>query len=155
MIYASGEKLLETDCDIIVHECFCKKEERNKVNEIMFGLYKQAQEAHEKYKESDIEKINTLRLSVVDEKKIIVINMYSKLNKKITNDKGMSEMNIKNFNEATDNLFEILKGLKEKKTFKVGYVNSIEKDGRNKMELWEILFKKSMEYNVDVHLLEL
>lgn len=154
MIYFEGERLINTDCDIIIHECYCKKTDMDEVNEILFQLYRDAKKLNEDYNGTDIEKIKTVRMSVDKKTKKIIVNFYSKFSKELTSNKDLEEVNLKNYEETLISLCNMLETLQKKTPVKVGFMNLQANDGRNTMEIWRILMETSQKYGIDFHIIE-
>lgn len=154
MIYFEGEKLINTDCDIIIHECYCKKSDMDEVNEILFQLYRDAKKLNEDYNGTDIEKIKTVRMSVDKKTKKIIVNFYSKFSKELTRNKDLEEVNLKNYEETLISLCNMLETLQKKAPVKIGFMNLQANDGRNTMEIWRILMETSQKYGIDFHIIE-
>lgn len=155
MIYLRGEKLDETDCDIIIHECFCKKTEKDIVNEYIFSKFDVAKRAHEEYSGVDIEKVKTMKLTVDEKSKKIIINVYTKLNKKLNKEKTMRKINQTNYEETIEQFFKMMKSVKTRKPdVKIGLMNLTEDDGRDTMKIWSTLMEKSKEHDIDIHILD-
>lgn len=154
MIYFEGERLINTDCDIIIHECYCKKTDMDEVNEILFQLYRDAKKLNEDYNGTDIEKIKTVRMSVDKKTKKIIVNFYSKFSKELTSNKDLEEVNLKNYEETLISLCNMLETLQKKAPVKVGFMNLQANDGRNTMEIWRILMETSQKYGIDFHIIE-
>ena len=78
MIYFSKENINNTDCDIIMHECFCKKTDKDIINEYLFNKFDVAQKAHQEYIGPEIEKIKT-RESTQEEEKTLKLEKKNNL----------------------------------------------------------------------------